>query len=211
MRARDRPGRRRRSLALTEMCAPRLLHSEQPAHSGERGTYCCLFRIKTGRGDAGEWSAPTSSLYAERTRLGSGGYRHRCASSARLFTVEHAKHQICWHPDPSISNRLRYWNGRRWSGWVENLGSGRGVGRYSLQGWRRLWFQRLVRFPAIFYPLAWFNCSVPITRGRLDRLMRPAEGRYPHPPPPPDTPPTTGVREPRRPSPSAPSEREHVG
>jgi hypothetical protein len=62
------------------------------------------------------------------------------------------------------------------------------MGRYSPTGWRRLWYQRVVRLPVVFYPLAWFNCNVPITRGGLDGLMRPAEARFV--PPPEESPPT---------------------
>ena len=50
-----------------------------------------------------------------------------------------------------------------------------GVGLVRLSGWRRLWYGRIVRLPPVFYPLAWFNCSVPLTRRRLDRLMNPRE------------------------------------
>jgi ATP-dependent Clp protease ATP-binding subunit ClpC len=44
-----------------------------------------------------------------------------------------------------------------------------------LSGWRHIWYRRVVRLPFVFYPLAWFNCSVPFTRGHLYRLMQPRE------------------------------------
>jgi len=73
----------------------------------------------------------------------------------------------------------------------------------TLSGWRRVWFGRLVTLPVIFYPLVWFDCSVPFTRGRLSRLIRPQDElrRPPHPPPAGPA----GVRVPRRPVPSAPA------
>lgn len=55
-------------------------------------------------------------------------------------------------------------------------GSGHGRPRpYALNGWRRLWYGRIVRLPFIFYPVAWFDCSVPGTRGHLTWLIQPRE------------------------------------
>lgn len=54
------------------------------------------------------------------------------------------------------------------------------VGRIGLHGWRGFWYRRVVRFPVVFYPLAWFNNSVPGTRGHLDRLLHPREMRRGH-------------------------------
>jgi ATP-dependent Clp protease ATP-binding subunit ClpA len=56
--------------------------------------------------------------------------------------------------------------------------SGSGGGRprpYPLNGWRRLWYGRIVRLPFIFYPVAWFDNSVPGTRGHLRWLLQPRE------------------------------------
>jgi hypothetical protein len=87
------------------------------------------------------------------------------------------------HPDPeSGSGHFRYWDGTRWTAWMTETPGTQMVGfsvhgQLGLHGWRGLWYRRIVRFPLIFYPLAWFNCSVPFTRRRLDRLMRPRETR----------------------------------
>jgi hypothetical protein len=52
--------------------------------------------------------------------------------------------------------------------------SGRGVRLVPVHGWRRIWYQRVAVNTVVFHVLAWFNCSVPGTRGHLDRLMSPA-------------------------------------
>jgi flavin reductase (DIM6/NTAB) family NADH-FMN oxidoreductase RutF len=41
-----------------------------------------------------------------------------------------------------------------------------------LTGWRRAAF-RVVRIPAVAHTLAWFDCSVPGTRGRLGKVFEP--------------------------------------
>lgn len=86
----------------------------------------------------------------------------------------------------------------------------------TLRGWRRLWYRRIVRLPVVFYPIAFCDCSVPVLRGHLTRLLWPSRPRTPPParPPraggrpsrPPDgsSPPDSGVREPRRPFPRRP-------
>lgn len=113
-----------------------------------------------------------------------------------------------WHDNPDTSGCQQYWDGQAWTGEAHLSAFGAVAARYSLKGWRRIWFSTIVRFPGIFYPLAWFNSSVPITRGHLSRFMQPREQRElmaisPQPPAPP--PPDTGVREPRRPLPSSPA------
>jgi Protein of unknown function (DUF2510) len=83
-----------------------------------------------------------------------------------------------WHEDPRDASTLRYWDGAAWTGQGRNRGLGRGASfGFRLHGWRRLWFQRVLRLPPLFYPLAWLNCSVPGVRGHLDRVMRPREVR----------------------------------
>jgi hypothetical protein len=54
------------------------------------------------------------------------------------------------------------------------LMSGRGIRHVPVHGWRRMWYQRVAVNTVVFHVLAWFNCSVPGTKGRLDRLMSPA-------------------------------------
>lgn len=52
--------------------------------------------------------------------------------------------------------------------------SGRGLRTVPVHGWRRIWYQRVAANTVVFHVFAWFNCSVPGTRGRLNRLMSPA-------------------------------------
>jgi hypothetical protein len=51
---------------------------------------------------------------------------------------------------------------------------GRGIRPVPVHGWRRIWYQRVAVNTVVFHVFAWFNCSVPGTKGRLDRLMSPA-------------------------------------
>jgi hypothetical protein len=85
-----------------------------------------------------------------------------------------------WHPDPSGTDRFRFWDGREWIGFCVKRPNGTS-GHYSLRGWQAIWYGRVLKFPPVFYPLAWFNCSVPGTRGRLSRLAHPPQGRWPGP------------------------------
>jgi hypothetical protein len=71
-------------------------------------------------------------------------------------------------PKFSTDNRIRS------SGYT--VGNGYGQPRpLLLSGWRRLWYGRIARLPFIFYPVAWFDGSVPVTRGHLTWLIRPRE------------------------------------
>jgi hypothetical protein len=87
-----------------------------------------------------------------------------------------------WHDDPDKPGQKRYWDGKSWTGvssvpiWQLRPGRMRG-GHYSLSGWRRIWFSQIVRFPIIFYPLSWFDNSVPLIRGHLGRVRHPREMR----------------------------------
>jgi hypothetical protein len=40
-----------------------------------------------------------------------------------------------------------------------------------LHGWRRVWYRRVMVNSIVFHTFAWFNRSVPVTKGRLNRLM----------------------------------------
>jgi hypothetical protein len=82
-----------------------------------------------------------------------------------------------WHSDPSAAGRFRYWDGREWSGSRQKGPHGGWTGHWSLRGWRRIWYGRVLRMPFIFYPLPWFNCSIPVTRGRLNRVMYSPQAR----------------------------------
>jgi hypothetical protein len=82
---------------------------------------------------------------------------------------------VGWNPIPERPNRFRYWDGREWTGVATR--SERGfVAKDSLTGRRRIW-HRDSRNTVIFHTAAWFNCSVPGVRGRLDRLVHPREFR----------------------------------
>ncbi len=57
------------------------------------------------------------------------------------------------------------------------ISSNHSVTQIRLTGWRRVWYGKVVRNPVVFYPVAWFGCNVPMTRGRLRGLMEPRETR----------------------------------
>ena len=87
-----------------------------------------------------------------------------------------------WHPDPSGPGRFRYWDGSECIGTYQTEPNGFSNGHYSLRGWQKFWYGRVLKSPVVFYPLAWFGCSVPGARGRLGRLtrlMHPPQGRWP--------------------------------
>jgi hypothetical protein len=52
-------------------------------------------------------------------------------------------------------------------------GRGRPLIVAELHGWRRVWYQRVMFNTVVFHTFAWFNCSGPVTKGRLNRLMHP--------------------------------------
>jgi hypothetical protein len=77
-----------------------------------------------------------------------------------------------WQPDPSAPDRYHYFDGRHCSAtWIVRQGGG--SGSYQLHGWHRVWFGRVARWPIVFYPLAWLDCSVPIARGHVARFVWP--------------------------------------
>jgi hypothetical protein len=84
-----------------------------------------------------------------------------------------------WHPDPTVPNRWNYWDGKRWNGVRETRESGTAIGHFRMYRWQKHWYGSIVRNPAVFYPLAWLNCSVPGIKGRLNRLMNPPQARRP--------------------------------
>jgi hypothetical protein len=72
-------------------------------------------------------------------------------------------------------NHFRYWDGRGWTA-VAARSEGGVTARVSLAGRRRIW-HRVYTNTVIFHIAAWFNCSVPGVRGRLDRFRHPREIR----------------------------------
>lgn len=88
---------------------------------------------------------------------------------------------VGWNRDPEIPDRYRYWNGREWTGHATAFDHGsRGIGvAYggSCGGWHQRWYRTILRNTVVFHTMAWFDCSVPVTRGRLRRFMEPIEQR----------------------------------
>jgi hypothetical protein len=82
-----------------------------------------------------------------------------------------------WHPDPAETGLDRFWDGHGWNGTCGKGAQGHTMDHFSLRGGRRIWYVRVLRFPVVFYPLAWLNCSVSGTRGHLGRLVEPAQAR----------------------------------
>jgi hypothetical protein len=84
--------------------------------------------------------------------------------------------EIGWHRDPDEPGRFRYWNGDDWTfrAGVHENGHIWAVGPLPRRG---LIDSPLVRNPVSFHVLAWFDCSVPLIRGRLRRRFEPVELR----------------------------------
>src|ERR1700691_1621810 len=84
-----------------------------------------------------------------------------------------------WHKDPDDIAKFRYWNGREWTVQVHTGIDAGGRFRYRTAQWKRRrvldsWF---FQNPVVFHVLAWFDCSVPFTRGRLRKFAEPKELR----------------------------------
>ena len=81
---------------------------------------------------------------------------------------------IGWSQDPVEPNQYRYWNGSDWTGHATVFEDGvRGF----LGPWSNTWYRKVLRNKVIFHAMAWFDCSVPMTRGHLRRFMQPKEQR----------------------------------
>ncbi|MCU1493689.1 MAG: hypothetical protein JWO62_1453 [Acidimicrobiaceae bacterium] len=83
---------------------------------------------------------------------------------------------IGWSADPERPGGVRYWSGRSWTaaGVMDERGR---TAHVSLTGWRKFWFERVVRNSAVFHVIAWLTCSVPLVRGDLDWMLLPRELR----------------------------------
>jgi hypothetical protein len=85
---------------------------------------------------------------------------------------------IGWNRDPAGTDRFRYWNGSEWTAQASARITANGSasvavsGHMERRGFLDSW---LFRNTVVFHTLAWFDCSVPLTRGRLRRLTRPVE------------------------------------
>lgn len=85
-----------------------------------------------------------------------------------------------WHRDPDDPFKFRYWNGSEWTARAETHADVNGVLYIAALGHlkrRRVSASRLVRNPITFHVIAWFDCSVPFTKGRLSRFRTPVELR----------------------------------
>jgi Protein of unknown function (DUF2510) len=95
--------------------------------------------------------------------------------------VDGGELRVGWHRDPDDEAKFRYWNGSEWTARAQtNIDELRGfttVGVAIQRRRRRLLDSRLFRNPVTFHVVAWFDCSVPLTRGRLRRFTRTVELR----------------------------------
>src|ERR1700735_716346 len=87
---------------------------------------------------------------------------------------------VGWHQDPDDGTKFRYWNGNEWSARAHTHTDARElsfVGAVAQRKRRRVLDSRLFRNPVTFHVAAGFDCSVPLTRGRLRRFTGPIELR----------------------------------
>ena len=87
---------------------------------------------------------------------------------------------VGWHQDPDDGTKFRYWNGSEWTARAHTHTDAHGVA-FVWTGVqrkrRRVLDSRLFQNPVTFHVVAWFDCSVPLTRGRLRRFTTPIELR----------------------------------
>jgi hypothetical protein len=88
---------------------------------------------------------------------------------------------IGWNEDPDGPNQYCYWNGSQWTDHATVSEDGHhGMSVLfggSLGGWNSTWYRKILRNTVVFHTMAWFDCSVPLTRGHLRRFMQPREQR----------------------------------
>ena len=87
---------------------------------------------------------------------------------------------VGWNRDPGGPDKYRYWNGTDWTchATAARHNNHRTVMfGVSDRGWRNFWYLRVLRNTVVFHTMAWFECSVPLTRGHLRRFMEPRELR----------------------------------
>jgi Protein of unknown function (DUF2510) len=81
---------------------------------------------------------------------------------------------------PEGHDKYRYWNGSEWTGHATATDHGNHrtiMFGGSCGGWHHAWYRRLLRNTVVFHTMAWFDCSVPLTRGHLRHFMQPQEQR----------------------------------
>ncbi len=86
---------------------------------------------------------------------------------------------IGWNEDPEQPDRYRYWDGSRWTGHATVSEGGRVASLgISWPTTRRSRLRRaILRNTVVLHTLAWFDCSVPVTKGRLRRFTWAPEQR----------------------------------
>ena len=88
---------------------------------------------------------------------------------------------VGWHRDPDDEAKFRYWDGSKWTAralthtdYVSGIRTVSGAVQLRR---RRVFDSRLFQNPVVFHVVAWFDCSVPLIRGRLGRFTTPVELR----------------------------------
>ena len=88
---------------------------------------------------------------------------------------------IGWSRNPDGPDHYRYWNGSKWTGHADISHDGHGgmvvQSGGSIGGWSNTWYRKVLRNTVVFHAMAWFDCSIPGTRGHLRRFMQPKEKR----------------------------------
>ena len=81
------------------------------------------------------------------------------------------------HPALDEPVQFRYWNGTEWTFQATARRGDQGRGSLMTNGHltgRAKYFRSgFFRNPVVFHVMAWFDCSVPFTRGRLSRIGDP--------------------------------------
>ena len=87
---------------------------------------------------------------------------------------------IGWHGNPDDPAEFRYWDGSGWTARARTHTGANGaahVGAVIRRRRRRALDSRLLHNLITFHAVAWLECSVPLTRGRLRRFTMPVELR----------------------------------
>lgn len=99
--------------------------------------------------------------------------------AATMALVMHER-AVGWHQDHDDGTKFRYWNGAEWTARANTYTDAQGttfVGASLQRNRRRVLDSWLIQNPVTFHVVAWFDCSVPFTRGRLRRFTTPVEIR----------------------------------
>jgi hypothetical protein len=116
--------------------------------------------------------SPTVSAYGDTIRP--------TDSRAATMALGGNERTVGWHQDHDDGTKFRYWNGSEWTARANIHTDARGtafVGASLQRKRRRVLDSWLIQNPVTFHVVAWFDCSVPFTRGRLRRFTTPIEIR----------------------------------